>query len=66
DGVPVTLQSLNGKIVDTETGSEWQMDGVAINGPLEGRSLVPVAEAFVAFWFAWPAFYPDLELWSVS
>ena len=66
DGAPVTLQSLNGKIVDTETGSEWQMDGVAINGPLEGRSLVPVAEAFVAFWFAWPAFYPDLELWSVS
>jgi uncharacterized protein DUF3179 len=66
DGGPVTLSVVDGKITDAETGSEWRMDGVAISGPLIGRSLEPIEDAFVAFWFAWPAFYPDLELWSAS
>ena len=64
DGVPVTLQVVDGRIVDAETGSQWRLDGVALGGPLAGRRLEPVAEAFVAFWFAFPAFYPDLELWT--
>jgi len=66
DGAPITMQVVNGQITDVETGSVWRMDGVATNGPLDGRALEPVADAFVAFWFAWPAFYPDLELWSAS
>ena len=66
DGAPVTLRGVDGKIVDVETGSEWRMDGRAISGPLEGRSLAPIEEAFVSYWFAWPAFYPDTDLWSAS
>jgi len=66
DGAPVTLVVTDGKIMDVETGSEWRMDGRAISGPLEGRMLEPVSDTFVAFWFSWPAFYPDLELWSAS
>ena len=66
NGVPVTLTAVDGKIVDIETGSEWRMDGRAISGPLEGQSLAPIKEAFVSYWFAWPAFYPDTDLWSAS
>ena len=66
NGAPVTLTAVDGKIVDVETGSEWRMDGRAISGPLEGQSLTPIEEAFVSFWFAWPAFYPDTDLWSAS
>ena len=66
NGAPVTLTTADGKIVDVETGSEWRMDGRAISGPLEGQSLAPIHEAFVSFWFAWPAFYPHTDLWSAS
>ena len=64
DGVPITLEAADGRIVDLETNSEWRMDGRAISGPLAGRSLPPVEEAFVSYWFAWSAFYPDSQLWS--
>jgi hypothetical protein len=53
------------RIVDEETGSVWGIDGVASEGPLAGQSLQAVPEAFVGFWFAWPAFYPDIQLWSL-
>ena len=42
------------------------MDGRAVSGPLEGQSLTPIEEAFVSYWFAWPTFYPDTDLWSAS
>ena len=66
NGAPVTLTAANGKIIDVETGSEWRMDGRAVSGPLEGQSLTPIEEAFVSYWFAWPTFYPDTDLWSAS
>ncbi len=51
-------------IRDTETGSSWQVDGSADEGSLAGTRLEPVDEAIIAFWFAWPAFYPDIRLWE--
>ena len=51
------------QIRDDQTGSTWRLDGVAVLGPLAGEALDPVPEAFVAFWFAWPTFYPDMEIW---
>lgn len=64
DGQPLTFNDADGRITDAQTGSTWRMDGVAVEGPLAGSALEPIADAFVAFWFAWPAFYPDIELWS--
>lgn len=64
DGQPLTFHVVNDRIEDVETGSHWRADGTAISGTHAGRSLEPVAEAFVAFWFAWPAFFPDIEIWS--
>jgi hypothetical protein len=50
-------------IVD-DGGSTWRVDGLATEGPRAGTRLVPVAESFIAYWFAWAAFYPDAELWT--
>ncbi len=44
---------------DVETGSAWRMDGIAVSGPLEGHRLEPLADAYVAFWFAWADFQPE-------
>lgn len=51
-------------IVDTETGSSWDVSGRAVTGSLAGTQLEPIAEAYVAFWFAWAIFQPDTQLWT--
>jgi hypothetical protein len=51
-------------MVDAETGSEWDAKGVAIAGPMSGQRLAPIADAFVAFWFAWSIYYPDIEVFQ--
>ena len=54
----------DGQIVDTETGSVWQVDGHAVRGMLEGSRLSPIEDAYVSFWFSWAAFQPQTELWT--
>lgn len=66
DGQTLTFEFTGGKIVDAETGSTWQTDGVAFEGPLEGTRLEPVEGAYIAFWFAWKAFQPGTELWEAG
>jgi len=62
----LTFSVISGRITDDQTGSLWTVDGVATEGPLAGQRLQPEAEAFVAFWFAWPEFYPDIQIWTDS
>lgn len=64
DGAPVTLRVVAGRIVDAETNSEWAVTGVSVTGPRLGQRLAPAAESFVAYWFAWSAFYPESSVWS--
>jgi hypothetical protein len=47
--------------VDEETGSTWNMLGVAETGPLAGETLTPVIHSD-HFWFSWAAFYPDTDI----
>ena len=63
DGQRLTFAA-DGAFVDDQTGSTWRLDGQAVAGPLAGRSLEPVAEAYVAFWFAWAAFQPQTRIWN--
>ena len=56
----------NGSIVDLETESTWTVEGLVASGPLAGERLEPVAEAYVAFSFAWAAFHPTTELWAAG
>ncbi len=51
------------RIVDRETGSEWDIFGRAMAGALEGTQLKPV-DSGVHFAFAWLAFNPQSEIYS--
>lgn len=58
-----TFTARDGHLLDTETESVWQVDGLAVSGALAGSRLTPIADAYVSFWFAWAAFQPETELW---
>jgi hypothetical protein len=60
----LTFSAANGRITDDQTGSVWRIDGLATEGPLAGQQLSSVPNAFVAYWFAWPEFYPEIKLWT--
>lgn len=64
DNEVLTFSAVHDRITDNQTGSVWRIDGLATEGPLEGLQLRPRADAFVAFWFAWPEFYPGIKIWS--
>ena len=49
------------KLRDRQTGSIWNLDGVAISGPFEGERLRKIP-TFTAFWFAWAAFNVDSQI----
>ena len=49
--------------VDSETGSVWNIQGKAIEGPLAGSALTPIVHA-VHFWFASGAFMPDTMIYQ--
>ena len=53
----------NDRIRDAETGSEWDLLGRALTGPLKGRELRPI-DSGVHFAFAWLAFNPDTEIYG--
>ena len=56
--------SLSGvRFVDDETGSSWNLNGVAIAGSLTGEKLSQ-PKSYVAYWFAWSAFNRATELWE--
>lgn len=58
DGERVTFEARDGKIVDVATGSQWDVLGRAVSGPLAGTQLEQVVSGN-HFWFAWSVFQPD-------
>lgn len=50
------------KIMDKQTRSQWNFDGIAINGKLKGKQLIrlPFDEGF---WFSWSAFHPNTSIY---
>ncbi|MEK7323806.1 MAG: DUF3179 domain-containing (seleno)protein, partial [Chloroflexota bacterium] len=62
DGQTLTFALDGSKIVDEETGSEWNVLGQAVNGPLAGKRLTPVV-AVNHFWFSWAAFKPETRVY---
>jgi hypothetical protein len=53
----------DGKILDTQTGSEWNIFGIAIAGEMKGRQLEPVI-SINHFWFSWAAFKPETRVFQ--
>ena len=65
DGRALTFELREGKIVDTETGSQWNLFGTAVAGQLEGKQLEK-PDSGVHFAFAWLAFNPESEIYRGS
>ena len=58
DGTILEFEYVDGKIIDTQTNSQWNFEGNAIEGQLMGKKLE--REVFnPGFWFEWIAFHPD-------
>ena len=51
------------RFVDRETGSTWDLFGIAVGGPLAGEQLTPVVTSN-ELWFAWAAFNPDAPVYT--
>lgn len=64
NGQDLTFEVRDGGFFDVQTGSRWTLEGRAVYGPLDGAALEPVADAYVAFWFAWATFHPNTDVLS--
>ena len=53
------------RMIDRETGSQWDIFGKAVAGPLKGERLKP-ADSGVHFAFAWLAFHPASEIYGAA
>ena len=63
DGNVLSFELHDGRIVDTQSGTRWNMFGTGIDGPLSGSQL-DSAPGSVHFAFAWLAFNPDSEIYG--
>ena len=61
DGKRLRFRSRNGQITDNDTGTTWNVLGIATEGPLAGKRLEPV-EHGVYFAFAWLIFNPKTKV----
>jgi hypothetical protein len=61
DGRVLEFALREGRYVDTATGSEWNILGEAVAGPMKGKRL-PSLDSGVHFAFAWLAFNPESEI----
>jgi hypothetical protein len=61
DGRLLEFSARDGRFMDAATGSEWNILGEAVAGPLKGRRLAAV-DSGVHFAFAWLAFNPESEI----
>jgi hypothetical protein len=53
------------RLVDAETGSEWDFAGQATAGPLAGRQLQRVA-ILNDYWFDWKAYHPETTVYQLG
>jgi len=63
DGKILDFEFSDGKILDLQTGSEWNYDGHAISGEYKGQSLNRLTSN-PGFWFEWVAFHPQTEVFG--
>ena len=63
DGRKLTFRAEDDRFVDNETGSVWTILGQAVEGPLAGEKLTPIAHGN-HFWFAWGVFKPDTLIYQ--
>lgn len=63
DGTTLDFELKDGKILDKQTDSEWNIFGLAVAGELKGRQLTSVV-SINHFWFSWAAFKPETKIYQ--
>ncbi len=63
EGKILTFKASGIRFVDTQTGSTWNILGVATAGPLQGKRLTPVVSGN-HFWFSWAVFKPKTRIYT--
>lgn len=63
DDQSLTFAVDGSRIIDKETGSEWNVLGKAVSGKLAGKQLTPVVSVN-HFWFSWAAFKPETRVYQ--
>ena len=57
----LTFQYANRQLTDAETESVWTWRGHCVAGPLAGRQLAVIPNAYQEFWHSWRSFHPDTK-----
>ena len=60
-GAAINIRKAGGEYVDQESKTIWSPEGEGLSGPYFGERLTPFP-SFDTMWFAWAAFYPDVEV----
>lgn len=64
DGRELTFDLKDGKLIDRETGSEWDLiSGRAMTRPMKGKQLDP-RPGIISYEHAWKTFYPKSSYWK--
>ena len=53
------------RLVDAETGSEWDFSGKAISGPLAGKQLTKIP-GLTDYWFDWKTYHPNTTVYRLG
>jgi len=53
------------RLVDAETGSEWDFSGRAVSGALEGKQLEKIY-SLKEYWFDWKTYHPKTGLYTAG
>lgn len=64
DREKLTFMFQDNQFVDEQTGTTWNILGIAESGPLTGTQLEPLAHHSAQFWFSWVTFKPNTEIYS--
>jgi hypothetical protein len=65
DGNTLTFApDAEGRIIDEQTGSRWDIFGRAIHGPLESERLTPAPGHVGQLWFSWAVYRPDTVVYD--
>ena len=63
DGKSLEFEVKEDKITDIQTGSVWNIEGVAVSGELKDSKLKRITYD-PGFWFEWVAFHPETDLYG--
>ena len=63
DGKTLTFAVDGDRIIDEQTGTEWDVLGNGTSGSLAGQQLEPVV-SINHFWFSWVAFKPETRIYT--